>query len=50
VELARRLLEQENDKLEVVAARVGYANAAIFSRVFRRWVGVAPGEYRGRGG
>lgn len=47
MELARRLLEQENDKLEVVAARVGYANAAIFSRVFRRWVGVAPGEYRG---
>lgn len=50
MELARRLLEQENDKLEVVAAQVGYANAAIFSRVFRRWVGVAPGEYRGRGG
>jgi AraC-like DNA-binding protein len=49
MELARRLLEQENDKLEVVAACVGYANAAIFSRVFRRWVGVAPGEYRGRG-
>jgi AraC-like DNA-binding protein len=47
MELARRLLERENDKLEVVAASVGYANAAIFSRVFRRWVGVAPGEYRG---
>jgi AraC-like DNA-binding protein len=46
MELARRLLERENDKLEVVAASVGYANAAIFSRVFNRWVGVAPGEYR----
>jgi AraC-like DNA-binding protein len=50
MELARRLLEQENDKLEVVAANVGYANAEIFSRVFRRWVGVAPGVYRGRRG
>lgn len=47
MELARRLLEAGNDKLEVVAAEVGYANAAIFSRVFKRWVGVAPGEYRG---
>ena len=46
MELARQLLEQDNDKLEVVAASVGYANAAIFSRVFKRWVGVAPGEYR----
>ncbi len=48
MERARRLLESDNDKLEVVAANVGYANAAIFSRVFSRWVGVAPGEYRGR--
>ncbi len=47
MEYARRLLEGGGDKLEVVAAQVGYANAAIFSRVFRRWVGSAPGEYRG---
>ncbi len=47
MEYARRLLEQDSEKLESVAERVGYANAAIFSRVFRRWVGVAPGEYRG---
>lgn len=47
MEYARRLLEGGSDKLEVVAAEVGYANAAIFSRVFKRWVGVAPGEYRG---
>lgn len=43
---ARRLLETTTDKLEVVAAEVGYANAAIFCRVFKRWVGMAPGEYR----
>ncbi len=48
MEHARRLLESGNDKLEVVASQVGYANAAIFSRVFSRWVGVPPGEYRGR--
>lgn len=50
MERARQLLEASGDKLEVVAESVGYANAAIFSRVFRRWVGAAPGEYRGRGG
>lgn len=49
MEKARLLLEAGDDKLEVVAAQVGYANGAIFSRVFKRWVGVAPGEYRGRG-
>lgn len=49
MERARQLLEASRDKLEVVAESVGYANGAIFSRVFKRWVGVAPGEYRGRG-
>lgn len=49
MERARQLLEGGDDKLETGAASVGYANAAIFSRVFKRWVGVAPGEYRGRG-
>lgn len=44
---ARRLLETTRDKLEVIAGEVGYANAGIFCRVFKRWVGVAPGSYRG---
>ncbi len=48
MEKARQMLESSSDKLEAVAAGVGYANAVIFSRVFKRWVGVAPGEYRGR--
>lgn len=49
MDLARRLLETTEDKLEVIAGEVGYANAAIFCRVFKRWVGVAPGGYRGEG-
>lgn len=43
---ARHLLETTDDKLEVIARHIGYANGFIFSRVFRRWVGCAPGEYR----
>jgi len=44
MEQARRSLEAGNDKLEVVAANVGYANGAIFSRLSKCWVGVAPGK------
>lgn len=48
METARRLLERTDDKLEVIARSVGYANAFIFSRVFKRVTGVSPAQYRGR--
>lgn len=47
---ARHFLETTEDKLEVIAGLIGYGNAFIFSRVFKRWVGCAPGEYRHSGG
>ena len=48
MEAARCLLERTDDKLEVIAKSVGYANAFIFSRVFKRVTGVSPAQYRGR--
>ncbi|MHA3774422.1 AraC family transcriptional regulator [Verrucomicrobiota bacterium sgz303538] len=45
---AQQLLETTNDKLEVIASSVGYADAFVFSRVFKRWIGCSPGEYRRR--
>lgn len=45
---ARHLLETTTDKVEVVAADVGYRDGLVFSRAFRRWVGCAPTEYRRR--
>jgi AraC-like DNA-binding protein len=45
---ARQVLETTDDKLDVIAHDLGYANAMVLSRVFKRWIGVAPGEYRGR--
>jgi AraC-like DNA-binding protein len=43
---AQELLESSNDKLEVVAASVGYESAIVFSRAFKRWIGRSPSEYR----
>lgn len=46
LEEAKRLLARTNDTVAAVAARVGYAEANYFSRIFRRYFGVSPSEYR----
>lgn len=43
---ARHLLEETNDKLESIAAAVGYESGLVLARAFRRWVGCTPTEYR----
>jgi len=43
---ATRLLRSEHASLGEVASRVGYETEAAFSKVFKRWTGVAPGTYR----
>ena len=43
---AQELLETTDDKLEVVAALVGYSSGLVFSRAFARCVGLSPSEYR----
>jgi AraC-like DNA-binding protein len=40
------LLEQPAQRVEDLAARLGYADAASFRRAFRRWTGQTPAEYR----
>lgn len=45
---AQLVLETTEDKLDVVAASVGYSDGLVFSRAFKRWIGVGPREYRGR--
>lgn len=39
------LVRPENSVLDVMVA-VGFSHASYFSRIFRRYVGVSPGEYR----
>lgn len=45
---AQHLLETTNDKLESIAAETGYDGAMVFSRAFKRCLGVTPSGYRAR--
>lgn len=46
---ARRLLLSSSEPVEVIAERVGYADATHFIRMFRRAHGATPAAWRGRG-
>ncbi|CAB3800525.1 HTH-type transcriptional regulator CdhR [Paraburkholderia ultramafica] len=48
VELARRLLEEQNLPIKTVAARSGFRSDDLMRRAFQRRCGVAPREYRER--
>lgn len=42
------LLEHTDLPLQQVALRVGFSEPSAFHRAFKKWTGVAPGEYRQR--
>jgi AraC-like DNA-binding protein len=46
IERARHLLTTTDDKVESIACEVGFDNAPVFSRAFKRWVGRSPKAYR----
>lgn len=48
VRRAQRLLETTGLSVAEVSARVGYADPGTFGRLFRREVGLPPGQYRRR--
>jgi AraC-like DNA-binding protein len=49
-ERAEWYLRHTPDTVEAIAERLGYQDTSNFSRTFRRWAGVAPREFRARGG
>lgn len=50
LEEAKHLLESTDRPVEAIANEVGYEDAGFFSRLFRRKVNLAPGQYRKRFG
>ncbi|OMF17625.1 hypothetical protein BK131_06625 [Paenibacillus amylolyticus] len=50
VEKACRLLSASDMAVQDIALQVGYANAISFGRVFKRIMGVTPGDYRKQSG
>ncbi|MNP34869.1 HTH-type transcriptional regulator YesS [compost metagenome] len=46
MKIAKHKLEQTNVKISTLAEELSYSNTSSFIRVFRRVVGVTPGQYR----
>lgn len=46
LERAKRMLEQDYDKITEIAEKCGYANANYFAKVFREATGMSPAQYR----
>jgi AraC-like DNA-binding protein len=45
---ALALLEDRRITIDAIAEQLGYSDTANFTRAFRRWTGMPPGEARGR--
>jgi transcriptional regulator GlxA family with amidase domain len=50
LEEAKQLLESGADPVESIAVDIGYSDSSLFSRLFRRKVGLGPVQYRQRFG
>lgn len=48
VEESKQLLETSDEAIDAIGEKVGYSDAASFRRVFRKFVGKSPAEYRRR--
>jgi two-component system response regulator YesN len=46
VKNAKKLLSETTDSIQEIAARVGYIHSLSFIRVFKKIVGLTPGDYR----
>lgn len=47
---AVELLADRSNRVQDVAARLGFSDAASFRKAFKRWFGATPGQWRGGGG
>jgi AraC-like DNA-binding protein len=45
-DLAHRYLREQDISLTEIAFLLGFSESSVFSRAFKRWMGVTPSEYR----
>lgn len=48
LEIARQMLENTAQRVNEIAASLGYARASVFIRAFRRWSGTTPALWRAK--
>jgi transcriptional regulator GlxA family with amidase domain len=48
IERAKRLLSQTGDSVDAIAPQCGYEDVSSFRKLFRKQVGLTPGDYRQR--
>jgi two-component system response regulator YesN len=46
MEEAKKLLKDTSLSIVAIASQVGYEDASYFSKVFKRYVGISPAQYR----
>lgn len=46
IEAAKKTLEFENSRIEDIASRVGYDDVGFFRKLFMRYTGISPTDYR----
>ncbi|MDD3361282.1 MAG: response regulator [Hespellia sp.] len=46
MEHAKKLLQNPENSIKYVCAEVGYSDPNYFSRIFKKWIGKTPSEYR----
>ncbi|UKS26880.1 response regulator [Paenibacillus sp. HWE-109] len=46
MKLACRLLKSKEDNIEIISLKLGYADRTYFSKMFKKYVGVSPKDYR----
>jgi len=47
-DISIHLLAETNLPLQAIAEKLGYTEASTFQHTFKKWVGIAPGAYRGK--
>lgn len=46
--IASKWLEQKDETIEIVALKLGYSDRTYFSKVFKKYIGVTPSDYKSR--